>query len=88
MKNGYTEERKMFADDLRRLCIRNNWFTRGNNDEYNTFLNMAKKENITTDDIVELAEQIIEHSNLAEGETMTNIMFELASICHSLFAKA
>lgn len=88
MKNGYIEERKMFADDLRRLCIRNNWFTRGNNDEYDTFLNMAKKENITTDDIVELAEQIIEHSELAEEETITSIMFELASICHSLFAKA
>ena len=84
MKYGYKETRMMSSEDLRNLCIRQNWFTRGTNEEYDKLLAMTKKENITTDDIVEMATLIVEHS-VEQFELFTTIMFYLAQICSTHF---
>lgn len=77
------EFRQLSKSDLRSLCIRQNWYTCGNNEEYSNMLNKANKGNITTNDIVAIAKDIKEHSNT--NHDITSICFEIAKICYSLF---
>ena len=88
MKYGYREIRKIYADSLRNLCIAKNWYTRGNNEEYGHLLyDMAEgKENITTDDIVEIAQDITEHSDT--DQEITSICFDIARIAVTFFEEA
>lgn len=99
MKYGYKEVRKLGATALRALCIREDWYTGGDNEEYSRLLNMANRENITTDDIVEIATDIIEHSDMAVeryrksgglsfGECYTHVMFLIAEKCYTYFEGA
>ena len=70
MKYAYKEIRRIRANDLRNLCVEEDWYTCGDNDEYgHLLLDLAgHKENITTDDIVEIASDIIEHSDLSVSD--------------------
>lgn len=88
MKHEYREVRKIRKDDLRNLCIANRWYTRGDNAAYNHLLNdlAGDKENITTDDIVEIARDILEHSDT--NEELTSICFEVARIAVTFFEEA
>lgn len=83
-KYGYTEIRKTNADQMRALCIAQSWFTLGTNEEYSRFLEKAAAlENITTDDLVELASDVKEWSNTdMEIET---IMWYIAKSCYVWF---
>lgn len=85
MKYGYREVRKIWEDDLRNLCIAKRWYTRGDNAAYNHLLNdlAGDKENITTDDIVEIALDIMEHSNT--DQELTSICFDIARIAVTFF---
>lgn len=85
MKSEYREVRRILAEDLRELCIRNNWYTRGDCKAYSHLLNELahEKENITTDDIVEIAQDILEHSNT--DQELTSICFDVARIAVSFF---
>lgn len=96
MKYGYKEVRKLCSSDLRSLCIKENWYTGGTNDEYFNLMQMTEKDNITTDDIVEIATDIIEHSNVAVekymkcdglsfGECYTYVMYLIAEKCYVYF---
>ena len=80
------ETRKISALDLRKLCIERNWYTRGDCEEYeNLLFNLAdSKENITTEDIVAIAEDIMEHSDI-DGEETEDICFSVARIAVSHF---
>ena len=79
------EIRKIDAESLRKLCVARRWYTRGDNAAYNHLLNdLAEgKENITTDDIVEIALDIMKHSNT--GQELTSICFDVARIAVSFF---
>lgn len=85
MKHGYREVRKIIKDDLRNLCIEKRWYTRGDNASYNHLLDdlAGDKENITTDDIVEIALDIMEHSNTEQE--LTSICFDIARIAVTFF---
>lgn len=85
MKYGYREIRKIHADSLRNLCIEKNWYTSGNCTEYSHLLyEMASgKENITTDDIVEIVQDIIEHSET--DQEFTSVCFDVARIAVTFF---
>lgn len=94
MKYGYKEIRTLHSSDLRALCIRENWYTGGTNEEYYNLMQMTEKENITTDDIVEIATDIIEHSERAKadferatgGENFyLHCMFLIAEACNTYF---
>ena len=78
MKYRYREVRKIREDDLRNLCIAKRWYTRGDNAAYT-----GDKENITTDDIVEIALDIMEHSNTEQE--LTSICFDVARIAVTFF---
>lgn len=83
-KAAMRETRRLYRDDLRRLCIENNWYTRGANVEYEKMLTFADNcQNITTADIVKIATDIISHSNTEHSAS--SICFEIAKVCNSFF---
>lgn len=65
MKYGYKIVRRIPKGKLRNLCIEKGWYTNGNNVAYSNMLAMSNKDDITSDDIVEIATDIIEHSDLS-----------------------
>ncbi|MDR0947901.1 MAG: hypothetical protein LBM69_00110 [Lachnospiraceae bacterium] len=78
------ETRKLYRDDLRQLCIRNNWYTCGDNEEYGKLLDTADQcENVTADVIASLAKNILEHSTTEQE--IESICFDIAKICNSFF---
>lgn len=79
----FTEKRMILSANLRALCIKNNWYTCGNEDDYNELFGKIIKDTITTTDIAEIAQDIKEHS-ITEYE-ITSIMFEIARICTTFF---
>lgn len=85
MKSRYREVRRIYSEKLRNLCIKNRWYTRGDCKAYGHLLyNLAEeKENITTDDIVEIAQDILEHSDT--DQELTSICFEVARIAVTFF---
>lgn len=86
MKYGYKEIRKIDARAIRSLCVRNDWFTLGDNSDYETLLNYGFSDReITTDEIVEMAEIIKEYSDT--DMEITSIMFELGRICTTVFVE-
>ena len=89
-KYGYTEIRKANAYDIRKLCIQRNWFTNGTNEEYGDLLNYGFNEIlITSDELVEMATLILEHSEpqyLSDYE-FTDIMCALSNCCYSYFVE-
>lgn len=85
MKYGYIERRYLFRNDLRVLCIRKNWYTCGDNKEYDNLLHSFDEGNITTDVIVEIATDIVEHSDNISLDDITSVMFEIADCCYITF---
>ena len=85
MKYGYKEIRKIEPHALRKLCIKNDWYTNGTNEEYAKLFDMIKKDNITTDDIVEIASDIYEHSSNIEFDEFTDVMYQIAEISYTFF---
>lgn len=94
MKYGYKEIRTLSSMDLRALCIRENWYEGGTLRDWDNLMSMTEKENITTDDIVEIATDIIEHSETAKakyerasgGENFyLHVMFLIAEACNTFF---
>lgn len=78
------ETRKLYSVHLRNLCIEKNWYTKGTNEQYSNLLSFADdKENVTTLDIVRIAEDIKENS--ITDYPVSSICFEIAEICHSFF---
>ena len=77
--NRYKEIRTLTAYNLRALCIRQNWYTRGDNAEYEHLLyDLAdSKPNLTTQDIIEIAEDIAAHSHLQDGYDVAGIAWEV-----------
>lgn len=87
MKYGYREVRRIYAEELRNLCVEKGWYTRGTGSEYCHLLNdlAHEKENITTDDIVEIAKDILEHSDT--DQELTSVCFDVARIAETMFEK-
>lgn len=81
MKYGYKEVRRISAGRLRALCVEQDWYTGGDNDEYGHLLfDLAGyKENVTTDDIVAIVSDIIEHSDLSIAD-FESVAFKVANI--------
>ena len=96
MKYGYKEVRMLDSGDLRALCIKKDWYTGGTIAEYENLMQMTERENITTDDIVEIATDIIEHSETAKakfekasgGEDFyLHVMYLIAEACYTYFER-
>lgn len=85
MKFKYKEIRKISADSIRNLCVTKNWYTKGTNEDYRHLLVdlVDNKENITTEDIVEIAQNIMDHSST--DQELTSICFDVARIAVTFF---
>lgn len=64
----YREVRVIHMEELKNLCIRERWYTSGNCREYQNMLSMCKKDNITTNDIVTIAQDIMNHTHNKDNE--------------------
>lgn len=85
----FTETRTLSASKLRSICIKNDWYTCGTNDEYSRLFDRLTDccgcpENLTTDKLVEIAEDIMEHSEITDY-TIESVLFELARCCFTYF---
>jgi hypothetical protein len=82
----YTEVRRLGSDKLRCLCIAKHWYTCGTTKEYDYLLyTLATKSNLTTEDIIEIAEDILAHSDTDLELGVASVAFEVARACYTLF---
>lgn len=78
------EKQHLSIDDVRAVCIENNYYTHGTCEEYSAmFKKVRKLENlkiITAKALQPIAEDIAAHSKqrISEGEDVTTIMYTLA----------
>ncbi|MDE7272638.1 MAG: hypothetical protein K2N95_06185 [Lachnospiraceae bacterium] len=82
----YKEKRVLYRDSLRNLCIEKQWYTRGDCAEYEKLLSMTGdgEKHITTNDIVEIAENIMKHTDEPE-RSLESYCFEIARITYTFF---
>ena len=83
----YKEIRTLTANNLRNLCIRQNWYTCGDNAEYEHLLYdlAASKSHLTTQDIIKIAEDIAAHSDLQDDYDVAGIAWEVNRACDVCF---
>lgn len=78
------EEKEVWhASDVRHLCIKHDWYTRGDNKAYSAMLDMVDESEPTTANIYKVAKDIEEHSRT--DYEIENIMFELKKWCVTTF---
>ena len=70
------ENRSWTIESVRRMCIHNNLYTRGDNDAYSAMLNYVRGKKPTVNSMYVVAKDICEHS---EDQTVSNVMFMLAN---------
>lgn len=58
------EIRRLDTDKLRSMCIKNNWYTSGSNEDYINMFKMCEKDNITINQLFKIAKDIYEHTNV------------------------
>ena len=63
-KYNYKEVRKISLENIRQMCIEHNWYDYGTNKDYDTLLSYSNKDNITSDDIIEMAINMFVHVHL------------------------
>lgn len=82
----YKETRAISAERLRQLCDIKDWYTAGTPVEYeHLLLDLAEnKENLSTADIIEIAADIVEHSEWDDC-TIESVAFEVARSAVVLF---
>ena len=80
------ETRKIYTGKVRAMCIRNDYYTCGTNEDYDNMF--CKCEN--NSNVLEIAEDILQHSDKArlmyqsgcsEKEVLENICFQLINHC-------
>ena len=77
------EKRTMSTEDLRKLCIERNWYTCGNNEEYCALFEYVRTHDMTTENIVLVADNIKSHSDTEQE--IESIASDLTRICNSFF---
>ena len=86
-----TENRILHADKVRELCIRQNWYNAGNNQNYDDILEYAEGHNGTLEDIRYIAEDIYNHTvsddwdSYNKKDILENIAFHLVNDCCTTF---
>lgn len=87
MKYGYKIVRKLSPYSVKAICVDRNWYNTGDNIEYMKMLDMARKEDITSDDIVEIATDIIEHTAELSMNDFTHVCDLILLSSHSFMTE-
>ena len=77
----YKEIRRVYEEKLRKLAIENGWFDETDNEEYSAWLNYSTKDNITTEDLEEMAVMVFDYT---DEETMREYQYCLEPIMHTI----
>ena len=73
-RRSYAEQRRIGAEELRTICILHGWYSKGTCSQYDRLFQRACSiDNLTTEDIANIAEDIIEHS---DEESLSGYEFE------------
>lgn len=91
MKHTYVIQKCIYPAHIKDLCIQKNLYTKGTNLEYEEMLQVLRDEDnkfrydITDQDIIALAENIVEHSEIngTEEEKITYVVFELFKLVNT-----
>jgi hypothetical protein len=88
MEKMYKDVRKVSEDGLYRLAIKEQWFTRATNEEYGNWLDYSLFDEISVNDIEDMAKMVMEYSKLDEGMEMESIMFLIErEACYHFFVR-
>lgn len=80
------EIRKLSWYDLRNMCVRENFYTCGTCEEYDKLYEyVSNLENVTTKDIVNIAKDIMKHSEVDEDMELISICYLIGRECRSNF---
>ena len=84
------EKRTLSMYRLRSLCVTNEWYTCGTNEEYANLLSSVHDDNfepveMTTQKLAEIAADIMRHSNMPADYDLCCVMYELAKVCETCF---
>lgn len=87
----YEELKRLSPDAVRNLCIKKEWYTRGDVNAYAAMLDKVWKieeseKSITPDQLGEIAEDILEHSDTEY--TVESIMWELNRAVNTFYFRA
>lgn len=94
---NYKETKTWSASDIREMCIANDLYTCGDCESYNRMLTFVRKNKPTKKNILWVANDIFEHSNIEEkmniyGEDESgifeNILFNIANKIMSFYEVA
>ena len=84
--------RRWDADDVRQMCIDNDYYTCGNNEAYSEMLQFVRTAEPTNNNLFRVAYDIVEHSDFDfvfsddESDCIANVMFLLENKCvHTSF---
>lgn len=85
----YKEIRTINAATLHNLCIENGWYTLGNKNVYwHLYFDLVRNNgNLKTEDIIAIALDIMEHSEIAESYTVEDIASEVARVVRTTFVE-
>lgn len=87
----FVERRYISPEELRRTCIKENWYTKGSNEEYYKLFQMCFSADhlyaeLTTDLIAAMAADIQKHSDIEQDEeNLLNIMFIICAASMTAF---
>ena len=86
----YSEIRILDATKLRSVCISHDWYTRGTNEEYAALFDRLHDEdgsyrNLTAELLAEIAQDIMDHSDIRDCIDITSVMYELANASRTYF---
>lgn len=95
MKKRYIIHKCISPMEVRMLCMKQNWYTRGTGIDYEQMLDSLldkdhmSRDNITDQDILDLSENIVQHSDLGDLEEGTDpvahVAFEVAQLVRTIF---
>ena len=87
--------KKLFWDDVRKVCIQNDYYTFGNNAQYSNLMSfVSKKETVTEEDIFVISNDIFAHSDIErimdeggvdECGAFESILFNLTEETHTFY---
>lgn len=64
------------AEEIRALCIKYNWYTKGNNNEYSGMMTKYCCKKATPTKVLSMAQDIADHSEFNDVETILYILYK------------
>lgn len=82
------ETRRLYAEDLRALCIEHDWFNAGDCEEYDKLFDMVRNKHMTAARLLKVAQYIQQHTTEDRYEILglDTMVYCLCEKCRSCFS--